>query len=360
MAVAEERARGAIEKGISGANARVNGARRHWSFVASAGVVALGVGLSTGDARAQTPSNDSAASQAIFDQGRRLMAQADYTAACAKFEESQRLDPASGTALNLGTCYEHLGKVATAWSKFLEAAALAKAAHQVDRERYARAQASFLEARISTIAIDVASDIPGLEVRRNGEIVGKVQWGAPIPVDPGEHRIVATAPYRDRWETTVLVGATKQAAIVHVPALGSSSPVAISGAAGFPQPTGMSDLAADRGAVPSPGNGQRIGAYVAGGIGLAGLAVGTYFGLQSKAKRDEADEHCSGGRCRDWTGVDLRNDAVVYGNVSTVAFIVGAVGIAGGAVLWLSAPKTETARLGVSIGASRIALEGAW
>ncbi|MET0596225.1 MAG: hypothetical protein ABW133_26245 [Polyangiaceae bacterium] len=328
--------------------------------LAIATVLAIGIAMGARDARAQPTTNDSAASQAIFDQGRRLMGQADYAGACAKFEESQRLDPASGTALNLGTCYEHLGKFATAWSKFLEAASLAKAAHQADRERFARAQAAFLEARISTLVINVANDIPGLEVRRNGEIVGKPQWGNPIPIDPGEHRIVASAPYRDRWETTVLVGPTKQASIVHVPALTSASVVTIPGALSPPAPLATSDFTSDRGAVPSSGNAQRIGAYIAGGIGVAGLAVGTYFGLQSKAKGDEADEHCNGGQCRDLIGVDLRADARVFGNVSTVAFIVGAVGVAGGAVLWFSAPKPETARVGVSVGAGSMSLRGSW
>jgi hypothetical protein len=326
-------------------------------------VVAIGAAILLGvtGASAQSPSsNDTAAAQAIFDQGRRLMGQGDYIAACAKFEESQRLDPASGTALNLGTCYEHLGKVATAWSKFLEAAALAKASHQLDRERFARTQATILSSRLSTIVIDVASDVPGLEIRRNGEVVGKVQWGNPIPIDPGEHRIVASAPYRNRWETTVIVGDTKQGSIIHVPPL--AAPDAVSG--GRDGSDGSRPMSAsiieDRGAVPSTGSAQRTAAYVAGGIGVVGLAMGTYFGLQSISKRDEANQRCSASSCRDLEGVELRDDARRNGDWSTATFIVGAVGIAGGAVLWMSAPKSETAKLGIGVTAGRVTLEGAW
>jgi hypothetical protein len=332
--------------------------KRAWGWRAA--IVAAAIFGSPTAARAQSPANDTAAAQAIFDQGRRLMAQGDYVAACAKFEESQRLDPASGTALNLGTCYEHLGKFATAWSKFLEAAALAKASHQLDRERFARAQATILSARLSTIAIDVASDVPGLEVRRNGEVVGKAQWGNPIPVDPGEHRIVASAPYRNRWETTVVVGDTKQASIIHVPALSPADPVAVGSVApALPRETSASFIE-DRGAVSSAGSGQKVAAYVVGGIGVVGLAMGTYFGLQSISKRDEANERCSGASCRDFEGVALRDDARRNGDWSTATFIVGAVGLAGGAVLWMTAPKAETAKIGIGVTRGCMTLEGAW
>lgn len=311
-------------------------------------------------AMAQSPSNDTAAAQAIFDQGRRLMGQGDYVAACAKFEESQRLDPASGTALNLGTCYEHLGKFATAWSKFLEAAALAKASHQLDRERFARAQATILSSRLSTIVIDVANDVPGLEIRRNGEVVGKAQWGNPIPIDPGEHRVVASAPYRNRWETTVVVADTKQASIIHVPPLVAADSDAVGSVALTASRSSTASFIEDRGAVSSSGSGQRVAAYVAGGVGVVGLAMGAYFGLQSISKRNDANERCTGASCRDFEGVALRDDARRNGDWSTATFIVGAVGLAGGAVLWLTAPKAETAQVGIGMTAGRVIFEGTW
>src|SRR4051812_16548065 len=63
--------------------------------------------------------------EALFDQGRRLLAAGNYAAACPKLEASNRLDPGIGTMLNLGDCYEKNGQTASGWAAFREAAAAA-------------------------------------------------------------------------------------------------------------------------------------------------------------------------------------------------------------------------------------------
>ena len=97
---------------------------------------------------------------------------------------------------------------------------------------------------------------------------------------------------------------------------------------------------------------------MAGGVGLAGIAVGTVFGLQSKSKHDQEPSHgCTGSSCSDPTGASLSRDAVKAGNLSTVGFIVGAAGLAGGALLWFSA-KDKSAQVGLAPGA--VLVRGAW
>ena len=69
--------------------------------------------LATGVVGAQGAS-DKAAAEALFDQGVRLMKQNNFAEACPKLEESDRIDPAVGTLLYLGECYERVGKTASA------------------------------------------------------------------------------------------------------------------------------------------------------------------------------------------------------------------------------------------------------
>ena len=69
--------------------------------------VALALGPLT--AHAQTAENKAAA-EALFDEGRALMDKGDIGGACREFEESDRLDPAPGTLLNLAGCYDGLGQ----------------------------------------------------------------------------------------------------------------------------------------------------------------------------------------------------------------------------------------------------------
>ncbi len=69
---------------------------------------------------------DQAKAEALFGEGRRLLAASRFAEACPKFVESQRLDPAIGTQLNLGDCYEKTGRTASAWAVFRDAAAEAQ------------------------------------------------------------------------------------------------------------------------------------------------------------------------------------------------------------------------------------------
>jgi hypothetical protein len=56
---------------------------------------------------AQSPNE--AAATALFDEGRRVMAENHYAEACPKLAESERLAPSGGTLINLADCYEHAG-----------------------------------------------------------------------------------------------------------------------------------------------------------------------------------------------------------------------------------------------------------
>ncbi|WP_437662754.1 hypothetical protein [Sorangium sp. So ce1182] len=169
------------------------------------------------DARA-----DTAAAQALFDAARQLMAQGKYADACPKLEESQRLDPGIGTQFNLAACYEQLGRTASAWSTFLEVAGGAKAAGQLEREKVARQRATALEPKLIRLTITAPADAPAdLQVKRDGALVGRAQWGTPVPVDPGKHTIEASAAGRAPFARTVdlaRAGVTESVAIPPLPA----------------------------------------------------------------------------------------------------------------------------------------------
>src|SRR4051794_20217691 len=71
-------------------------------------------------AMAQSTS-DKVAAESLFDQGRDAMRKSDFARACGLLERSQKLDPAVGTLLYLGECYERSGRTASAWATFREA-----------------------------------------------------------------------------------------------------------------------------------------------------------------------------------------------------------------------------------------------
>src|SRR5262245_51965919 len=99
----------------------MNGARRAPRAVRWA----LCLSLCAPAAAAQPPETRQQAAEALFQQGRELLELGNYAAACQRFEASQRLDAGLGTLLFLGECYDKLGKSASAWKAFADAAVLA-------------------------------------------------------------------------------------------------------------------------------------------------------------------------------------------------------------------------------------------
>jgi hypothetical protein len=62
-----------------------------------------------------------AQAEVLFRQGRDLMAAGKIVEACGAFAESQKLEPAVTTLLNLASCREKNNNLASAWGLFLEA-----------------------------------------------------------------------------------------------------------------------------------------------------------------------------------------------------------------------------------------------
>jgi hypothetical protein len=105
-------------------------------------------------------------------------------------------------------------------------------------------------------------------------------------------------------------------------------------------------------------------AFVAGGVGLLGVGIGSVFGLEAKSKGDQSKEdgHCDATGC-DPVGKGLRNDAFSDATISTVAFTVGLVGLAGGLALWLTAPSSgKTVAISPALGnqSGTINVSGRW
>jgi hypothetical protein len=171
-------------------------------------------------------------------------------------------------------------------------------------------------------------------VTRNGVPVGKPLWGTAIPVDPGPHSISASAPGKKTWVGRIDVARNGASASVRIPRLGDA-------------PAGPSRGDADLGE-GSRGTGQRAAALVLGGLGIGGLALGAVFGAQAIAKDGEADENCRPDDATLCTqrGLDLADDAGTAATVSSIAFLAGGAALAGGAVLYFTAPRGTPSTVG--------------
>lgn len=318
------------------------------SRLAAFALATYALGLAS-PALAVTPA-EKAAAESLFDEGVTALKQGNLDLACQKLEASQRIEAGVGVLLYLGDCYEKKGRTASAWAIFREAASIA-AARDDDRAPIARERADRLTPRLSklTITMDESEDanLPELEITRDGEVVPKAVWGTPIPVDPGEHVIAASAPGYSREEVKVTIEGSASIATIAVPHLERLPAARASdGATAGPKEPGK--------AIQKP---LGIGLGVAG---LVGLAIGGTFGGLAIAKNDEAtdpDGFNCGTTCPTQGGVDASQDALTFATVSTVGFIAGGVLLAAGITVYLTAPKAkETARLTPSVGLGSLGL----
>ena len=103
---------------------------------------------------------------------------------------------------------------------------------------------------------------------------------------------------------------------------------------------------------------QRILALIAGSVGVVGIGLGIGFGVHAITQGRERDRTCDGGYCTDVEGVRAADAAISAGNVSTLAWIVGGVGLGAGVVLWLTEPSEEKAATQLKIGPGSLQVRG--
>jgi hypothetical protein len=301
--------------------------------------------LAPAAARAQTGGNKVAA-EALFEEGRRLMAEGKAAEACPKFADSQKLDPSPGTLLNLANCYEKSDRPATAWATYREGASAASALNRQDLVATAQRHADALYGGLPRVSVTVSAPVEGLTVKLDGVEVGKASWGLALPVDPGEHALEASAPRFLGWSSKLTIGKEATTTPVAVPAL-EPAPAAVA-ASGTAEVTseGATPLPASEGAPEAPvdgsrGRAQRTAGLLVGAGGVVALGIGAAAAAVAKSKYNSSLADCSPtapDRCTQ-AGVDERGGARTAGDVASVAIGVGAAALAGGVLLWLTAPS---------------------
>lgn len=218
-------------------------------------------------------------------------------------------------------------------------------------------------------------DLSGVKVSMDGAVLAERIDGNALSIDPGEHTFTFEVPGQPTFEEKLVIREAekerREPIVIGAPSIVASSPSVVAATSLAPQPQQPQQPAqSPRYSAPAepktetrPALGtQKALALVAGGVGVVGAVVGTIFGLQSKSKHDQADNNygCSGSVCSDSIGITRSNEAVKAGNISTVAFVVSAAGLSGGAVLWFLAKAPVSSSPQVGLGLGNVQLRGVW
>jgi hypothetical protein len=302
--------------------------------------------------------------QKLYDGGLKDMRDGRYDTGCPAIEQSYHLDPQAGALFTLAACYARWGKSYTAMQRYqaflgeIDKLPPAERDKQQDRVKAAKEKLAALEPEVPTLSMSFSSPPPaGTTVEVDGRVLSPAELATPLKLDPGEHRVVVKTVEGDVKEY-------KEKLEPHAPlhlTLVTPAPVAAPTAAPNAEPAEPS------GPGPEP---MMIGAFVAGGVGLASIVVGAVTGGLVFAKKGTVSDNCADTVCNA-QGKDAVDQASTLALVSDITFGVGLAGVAAGVVLFLLAPspaeESPPAAVGLAVGSApgdprsvTVGIQGAW
>ncbi|MGK4000876.1 hypothetical protein [Sorangium sp. So ce1024] len=284
-----------------------------------------------------------ALAESLFNRGLADMLAGRHQAGCPALAESHRLDPRPGRLFTLAECEAQWGRIATAVARYNDFLALysrmseAERLQQRERYRVALEQRDALTPLVPQLTLSLPSDAPpGTIVQRDGITLHQPSLGIPLPVNPGEHVVTTKAPGGPVREVRFTIDKLESKTIeleVELPA-GEPPPVGA-------QAPGAAASGASAAAAPDTGaGGQRVLAYVAGGLAAGALIFGSVTGLMALDESGVAADDCRDdpgrpgvARCGP-VGKAAGDRAKDLGLASTIGFGAGGA-LAGAAVLLL-------------------------
>ncbi len=289
---------------------------------------------------ARASGSDPVTADALFREGRRAADSGHYTVACARFEQSNKLDPAPGTLLNLADCQENLGQLTRAWRSFRELYDELPASDP--RRAIAETRASALERRMPKLRILLVSQVPAT-VTRDDAVVPGSELGVLAVVDPGRHTIVVTSPGRQdrRYEITTADGQDVELTVSPSPAPPNAA------LAPVPTPPPPVDTPRAPPSAPEPASPGTAGAsdparkaaIGIGAVGVASLLTGTTLGIVALTQLGSSNASCSGNVCASQSAVDEYNSARSFALAADISLGVGIACLGTAIVMELIHPR---------------------
>lgn len=296
-----------------------------------------------------------------FVKGSKASAAGKHEEALSAFKESYDAVASPNSHLMYARELVALERFVDAYESYEKIIVEAEAAAKLDAKyaqsgEAAKKEMTDLEAKIGLLTVNVKGS-PGDIVRVGGKELPETKWGKPLPLMPGSVRVELVTSSGKEVSEEVALGAGQRTSVE----LDSNAP-----AAGGPPPDAGP---ADQGGSVSTDSStwdKRTWAYVAGGIGVAGIVTFGVFGALNNSKHGKLEDECSGGVCPKSLESD-RDSGKTYQTVANVGLVVGIVGLGTGTALYLmSGDSTEKkaskqprkSRVQVGVGYQAVTVHG--
>jgi hypothetical protein len=245
--------------------------------------------------------------QTIFADAMKDFDASRFDVATTKFRQSYDVVASPNSRLMIARTLEQQGKLAEAYDEYDKAVSETEAAsqkdkHYADSAKAAHAEMDQLRERIALVHVNIAGAPPpeGATLTVGGRKVEREAWSKPIAADPGKTKVTLTLPDGTSRDSEAEGVAGKEVTVALAERTPDTHPQA-------PPP-------ADAEAAEAGRKKRRIGAYVAGGVGVAGIATFTVLAVINEAPNPRA-----------------------------AALVIGILGVGMGAVLYLTS-QPQSAR----------------
>jgi hypothetical protein len=295
--------------------------------------------------------------QTRFLRGKDLLARKQYDQALEEFTASHEIVASPNARLEIARCLRALGKIVAAYAELGRTAIEAKELVAQD-PRYLRASEAAIaereemERQLGVVSLTIQNPTDATTVVIGGEEIRRAAWSEPAPVVTGPTDIVVQTPGHAPVKRTVSLSAGQKTTIV----IDAQSGDPLTGTVAPPPDQPAPPPGPNSG--PSP---LRLGAYVAGGVGVAGLLVFTIGGVMAKSTYDDLDNSCHGGPCPPSKNGEISSGKTQQ-TLANVGLVVGIAGVAAGTTLFVlsmnkSAPSAST---GLLVAPGWVGVRGGW
>jgi len=294
-----------------------------------------------------------AAADALFDSARAAMAKGDFATACEQFRASDKLDPAVGTELNLADCEEQRGHLASAWELYRTVEE--QLSPKDERIALAHSRVEALAARVPKLTLRLVAGAPNDSTVRDGQVeLGAAAFGIALPLDPGAHELVVSAPgFEARsFKIQLTEGQTQILGVSPGRALGTNTQA-------VPAAAPMKTEEAPKGRADT-----RTLGFALGGVGVAGLGVGAVAGLMVLGKQHTVDAECHPDKSCTSAGLSAASSGQTLQTVSNVGWVVGAAALGAGAYFFFasgpSAKPSTSLSLSSNVAGGQVSFTRSW
>jgi hypothetical protein len=306
------------------------------NFVLSVVLATLLTGLLTGqrDARA----DDATTAEALFQSAKQLSEAGQWVDACPKFKASFELDPQLGVLLNVAHCWEEVGQVAKAWTRWTQAVEWAKREGD-SRLAWIEGRLSKVVPRLPKLIFMVKNPVAELRLYNGDTLVPPASYELPLAVDPGLVHIEVRRGDNviERQEVKAVEGKTTSVAL-DLAAIDAAHPPAAE-----PEPQSQPPDKPDPAAPKKPYDAtQRSVGYIVGAVGLAAVLAAVGLEIAALVKKGQADEPdaCVNKFCSQ-QGLDAAEDGATFAEVGQWLGIGGLAAVAIGVTIVLTAPSED-------------------